>query len=90
MGADNMGRSAGICNAPKFGTRPECANEMDGENIETPVPLGLGAHGLEARIKNHTRAPGHNRRFAALCTRRSLFFTSIPSSLPHSSWSAKY
>ena len=58
MGADNMGRFAHLCNAPKFGTRPGCTNAMDGENIEAPVPLGLAWCDMEARIKNLTRAPG--------------------------------
>ena len=46
---------------------------MDGENIEAPVPLGLAWCDMEARIKNLTRAPGRDRRFAALCPRRGLF-----------------
>ena len=78
MGADNMGRFAHLCNAPKFGTRPGCANAMDGENIKASVPLGLETCGLEARFEDPTCAPRHSGRFAALCPRRGLFYSSIP------------
>ena len=73
-----MGRSADICDTPKFRTRPGCANAMDGKDIDASLPLGLEARDLEARLKNLTRAPGRDRRFAAICTRRSLFSSSIP------------